>query len=377
MKQSYLQKDTLYYMNIKEIDVELPNLKVSAESKFLIIGKWMAKWVKEYLVCGKISENYVLPSKSEFAYLLGVSLGTVQNAIRYVEDLGIVESKQCIGTLVKTGENKIQKLTSKRDVSVEKIKSYINSKGFKIGDLLPSSRTIAKEISCPINTTRAALEFLATNSIIQKNFEKRSWSLIKDDFSVDENKQSETMVKIVSKNLEKFITKNLKPGAKIPSHALLANELKTSMRTVHDALEVLKNKGIILPRRGKYGTYVIKMPQSDVEKSENKFENSIFAPAQDTAFYHYEKIQNYIKRMIAQEYDVGDKLPSISEVAKMLDVNNNTVRKAFHNLSKEGYLVFSRGRYGGTFVIDIPEVEQQTFKWLAVNPQYAQNFVQN
>ena len=100
MKQSYLQKDKLYYMNIKEIDVELPNLKVSAESKFLIIGKWMAKWVKEYLVCGKISENYVLPSKSEFAYLLGVSLGTVQNAIRYVEDLGIVESKQCIGTLV-------------------------------------------------------------------------------------------------------------------------------------------------------------------------------------------------------------------------------------------------------------------------------------
>ena len=41
---------------------------------------------------------------------------------------------------------------------------------------------------------------------------------------------------------------------------------------------------------------------------------------------------------------------------------------------EEGYLVFSRGRYGGTFVIDIPEIESQTFKWLAVNPQYAKMY---
>lgn len=52
----------------------------------------------------------------------------------------------------------------------------------------------------------------------------------------------------------------------------------------------------------------------------------------------------------------------------------NTIRKAFHNLAKDGYLVFSRGRYGGTFVIDIPEVEAQAFKWLAVNPKYAQEY---
>ena len=74
--------------------------------------------------------------------------------------------------------------------------------------------------------------------------------------------------------------------------------------------------------------------------------------------------------MIAEEYDIGEKLPSIIEMSKMLDLSPNTIRKAFHNLAKEGYLVFSRGRYGGTFIIDIPEVEQQTFKWLAVNPQY-------
>ena len=41
-------------------------------------------------------------------------------------------------------------------------------------------------------------------------------------------------------------------------------------------------------------------------------------------------------------------------------------------LAKEGYLAFSRGRYGGTFVVDIPETGEETFKWLAVNPQYAE-----
>ena len=78
--------------------------------------------------------------------------------------------------------------------------------------------------------------------------------------------------------------------------------------------------------------------------------------------------------MIANEYNIGDKLPSIMELSNMLDLSPNTIRKAFHNLAKEGYLVFSRGRYGGTFVIDIPEIEAQTFKWLAVNPQYAKEY---
>ena len=78
--------------------------------------------------------------------------------------------------------------------------------------------------------------------------------------------------------------------------------------------------------------------------------------------------------MIADEYEIGDKLPSIMELSKKFDLSPNTIRKAFHNLAKEGFLVFSRGRYGGTFVIDIPEIESQTFKWLAVNPQFAKQY---
>ena len=87
-----------------------------------------------------------------------------------------------------------------------------------------------------------------------------------------------------------------------------------------------------------------------------------------------EKTQNIIKKMISQDYEIGAKLPSIMSLAKQLDVSPNTVRKAFHNLAKDGYLAFSRGRYGGTFVIDIPETEEETYKWLAVNPQYTESY---
>ena len=78
--------------------------------------------------------------------------------------------------------------------------------------------------------------------------------------------------------------------------------------------------------------------------------------------------------MIAEHYEVGSKLPSIMELSKAMDLSPNTIRKAFHNLAKEGYLVFSRGRYGGTFVVDIPQSGEETFKWLAVNPQYARMY---
>ena len=61
-------------------------------------------------------------------------------------------------------------------------------------------------------------------------------------------------------------------------------------------------------------------------------------------------------------------------LSKEMDLSPNTIRKAFKNLASEGYLTFSRGRYGGTFVIDIPETDTQAFKWLAVNPKYAETY---
>ena len=77
--------------------------------------------------------------------------------------------------------------------------------------------------------------------------------------------------------------------------------------------------------------------------------------------------------MIFQNYDLGSKLPSMEELSKRLDVSTNTIKKALHNLAKEGYIGFSRGRYGGSFVINIPEnQEPAAFRWLAVSKKYVE-----
>ena len=373
--QNFIKKNDLKRIQISDITKDYPDLKNITESKAVTIGKWLMEWIKEDLASGRIQINNLLPSKAEFAYMLGVSIGTIQNALRYLEDSGYVESKQCIGTLVKSAATapSMRKLTSKRENAIEEIKKYIKSNNFNIGKSLPSSRIIAENIGCSPNTTRLALENLCFKGILThkfKNSKETGWILNKTDFSINEANKNETLVTKVENDLKKYIAQNLKVGDKMPAHDKLAKELQASIKTIHDALKILINEGILLARRGRYGTTVIKMPNEMTV--EQRRETSIFAPAQDTAFYYYEKTQHNIKKMIAENYSVGMKLPSITELSKQMDLSPNTIRKAFHNLAKEGYLVFSRGRYGDTFVIDIPETEEQTFKWLAVNPQYAE-----
>lgn len=371
-----MEKRNFKRITIDEFSTNLPDLKNIFESKSVVIAKWLIYTIKKGLKNGYIKESDILPLKSDFAYLLGVSVGTMQNSFRYVEDLGLVESKQCIGTIVKNNNKpSFKKLTTKRDLATEAIKRYISSSAFSVGAKLPSSRTIATIIGHSANTTRIALEYLSIQNIIEhryKNAKEYGWVVKSLDFELNNYTQKQTLANSITEDLEKFIETNLKIGDKMPSHHELAKKLNTSIKTVHDGLKVLVSKGILLARRGRYGTTVIKIPN---DKNINlKPETSIFAPAKDCAFYHYEKIENHIKRMIANEYQVGDKLPSINELSLEFDISPNTIRKAIHNLAKDGYLLFSRGRYGGTFVIDIPEIEQQTFKWLAVNPQYAQMY---
>ena len=373
-KYSCPQKSELKKLSINEISANLPELKNISESKAVAIGKWL---ISEIENCKYIKANSLLPTKPELAYLLGVSIGTIQNALRYVEDLGYVESKQCIGTIIrdrKNSESNIRKLTSKREIAINSIKKLICENNIKIGSLLPSSRIISTQIGCSANTTRLALEYLGTQGIIEhkfKNSKESGWILKNLDFDFEDNfSENITLVKKVENDLKADITANLKIGDKLPAHAELSEKLSASIKTIHDALKSLIDEGILLARRGRYGTTIIKIPNSDI--SSTKKETSIFAPAPDTAFYYYEKTQNHIKKMIAENYEIGAKLPSILEFSKQLDLSPNTIRKAFHNLAKEGYLAFSRGRYGGTFVIDIPDTDEQAFKWLAVNPKYAE-----
>lgn len=382
-KDNYMfpKKSELKRLTISEMNVSVPDLKNIFEAKSVAVGKWLMKVIEDGLEKGTLKVNDILPSKPEFAYYLGVSIGTMQNAFRYIEDLGYVESKQCIGTLIRDYKKPavtLRKLTSKRDMAANAIKRYIISDGLKVGKHMPSSRTLSVITGFTANTVRLAMENLAIQGILEhkyKNSSEYGWVLKSTDFDISdevESSKATTLVDMVVKDLENYISSNLNVGDRLPSHMVLAQELKASIKTVHDALNILSANGILLAKRGRYGTTVVKMPND--KSVDLKPETSIFAPAADTAFYHYEKTQNYIKNLIVNNYQIGDKLPSISELSKELDLSENTVRKAFHNLAQEGYLVFSRGRYGGTFVIDMPEVESQSFKWLAIDPQYAKEY---
>jgi len=373
-----LDKSVLKELTLKDISIQLPDLKNIFESKAIVIANWLIEWIDADFKSSKIKENDLLPKKAEFAYHLGVSIGTMQNAFRIIEDKGYVESKQCLGTMVrdrKKPSTTLRKLTSKRDVSINLLKKYILDNKVKVGQKLPSSRFLAALIGSSANTTRLALENLCSVGIIDHQFKASndsSWILKSNTFTMPRAKSAVstnvTLVEQVQKDLENYITKNLKVGDRIPAHENLSKELKVSIKTIHDALKSLIKNGVLLALRGRYGTTVIKMPNESAFSPRK--ETSIFASAQETAFYNYEKTQNHIKEIIAQNYEIGSKLPSIVQLSKELDLSPNTIRKAFNNLAIEGYLRFERGRYGGTFVMDIPETSSHSFKWLAVSPKY-------
>ena len=371
--KNYIQpdKNKLNRIPISEFaDLITNDIKVS-KTEFLV--KNIEKWIKENFN-KSIKANDLMPSKKLMADLLDISIGTVQNIYRQLEDKGLLYSKQCIGTMIADLNNNLtlRKSSSKRELAIELIKTFILKNKFKIGENLPSVRAISKYIDMPINTTGLAMECLVNEDIVEKTKNKdQCWVLKNNNFSINlSTKEESSLIISVSEDLKKYISKNLKIGDKLPTHTKLAEILKVSVKTIHSALEILIKDGILLPKRGRYGTSVVKIPYKS--KLQPQLETSIFAKSQFVAGYHYNRIQDAIKNMIKEKYSVHSKLPSIMEMANLMDVSPNTIRKAFANLAKEGYLEFARGRYGGTYVKEIPKSsDNRPFEWVAVNPKYA------
>ena len=169
----------------------------------------------------------------------------------------------------------------------------------------------------------------------------------------------------IEKEIESYIEQNCKVNEKLPTLTFFSKKYNVSIKTVNDAIKALSTRKILTPYRGRYGTIITRMPSATMLERK---EDSIFATARDTQVYFYEKVQTHIKQLIVANYSIGSKLPSIAELAKELDVNSNTIRRALKYLEEDGYVTFERGRYGGTFVTGIPE--ENSYKWLAVNPQY-------
>jgi len=69
----------------------------------------------------------------------------------------------------------------------------------------------------------------------------------------------------------------------------------------------------------------------------------------------YLQIMDLIKKqMISKEFLPGEKLPSVRDMSKQLEVNPNTVQRAYVEMEREMLVYTKRGQ--GTFIVDEPEV---------------------
>lgn len=383
-------KKQLQRLTVNELPQETPDVKNSTATKDSLVAQYLKNFIDTGLANGSVEVGSLLPTKKDLAAHIGVSIGTVQNAIRYIEDEGYVESKQRIGTMIRdkndNRSNDLRKQTSKREVAIVAIKKYILDNGVKAGDALPSSRELAKEIGSAPNTTRLALEFLASIGVIDSKGSrgnKANWILREvpiithEDQAIDKDEvDTDTLVDQVERDLKELIKREFDVNQKLPAHFELSEMLKVSIKTVHDAMKRLAEQGIIKSKRGRYGTFICRMPSA--AQFFPKQEASIFASAVEASMYNYEKVERHLKQIIKENYNVGDKLPAMGKLAEELNVSSNTVRKALQRLSDEQVVSFTRGRYGGTFITNIPKVEgNQSFTWLSVNPQHVAAYRSN
>ena len=338
-------------INVAEMSPHIHSF-ASGENKVNKLSDWLIQWIEKSLRSGKIKPFDLLPAKGDLAFHIGVSKGTIQNVFRFVEDCGYVESRQKIGTYIKNPEEEAsEKLTSKRELAAEEIKKYIRKNNFKAGDYLISTRKLSEITGMSNTTIRIAIGSLISENVLKK--ENNGFIINKTDFKLSSIK-AQTLVEKTAESIRHYISTNINSGSKLPANFELAEIFNVSVKTIHDSLKLLAKEGIIQTRRGQYGT--------------------VFADGKEAeTLYHYEKIEMKLRHFISEKCEVGAKLPSILEFSKMYEVSAKTVKKALDNLADEGYITYSRGRYGGTFVTDIPPAVNEAYKWLALTPGYLQN----
>lgn len=319
------------------------------ENKTQKIYEWLKQWIGTSLKIKKIKPFDLLPSKSELAYHIGVSTGTMQNVFRLLEDTGYVESKQRIGTYIKTHENdkKVNKLTSKREFAIESIKIYLLQNDYKKGEIIPSSRRLKEYINISDATIRIALNNLVTTGILKKK--KQDFVIISTDYNIQKLKP-QTLVEKTAQKLKKYIATQYKKGEKIPANYELAKTFEVSIKTVHDAIKLLSKNGYLYTKRGRYGTLVSTQEKIDL--------------------YTYERIKLSLKKHIIDNCNMGDKLPSMKILGETYQTSTKTIKKSLDELASEGYITYMRGRNGGTFVTDIPETATEAYQWLALDSNY-------
>ena len=347
MKQELAPRQILVTEMAPHVHSFFPN-----ENKVIKISDWLELWIKNAIKSGKIKYNDFLPPKSDLAFHIGVSLGTMQNAFRMLEDKGLIESKQRIGSVIKNPKKQTsEKLTSKREVTSQAIKKYLIEDNYKIGDTLISTRKLAKILGISFSTIRTSINSLITEKVLKK--ENKTFIINSMDFDI-KNLEQTSLAEKIAEHINQYIKKHLRPGKKLPSNNALADMFGVSVKTIHDSIKILSVAGIVKTRRGYYGTVVCKINENEEE------------------MYYYEQVEQGIKQYIAENCKVGDKLPTIKNFAEVFNISAKTIKNALDGLANEGYINFVRGRYGGTFVADIPAIYKQGYTWLALSPEFEQ-----
>ena len=139
-----------------------------------------------------------------------------------------------------------------------------------------------------------------------------------------------------------------------------------SIKTINDAMKILNAKKIILSRRGRYGTIYLGNSQHnkmDFVSSERRKTNTV-----QNYTYSWQKALGHLKKYIVENYETGDKIAPIRELATILNVSPNTIRRALSDLFQSGHLIAQRGKSGGIFIMEMPEIEGDSYRWLALNP---------
>ena len=316
---------------------------VPNENKVNKITQWLAEWIKTNLEKNIIKPGDFLPSKGDLAFHIGVSIGTIQNVYRNLEDMGLIESRQKIGSYIKNNNSAVVNCSSvsKRIHTAQLIKKYIKN-NCSIGDKMPSIRQLSSTFNIPLSTVKSALAYLINEDILSVNYLVKTLNF--DTINTD----SKTLTDELCNKIEEYILKNNLNG-KIPSNIWFAKYFNVSEKTVFDAVKILKNNGKIVTYRGKYG----KVTSEGTVKQ-----------------YEYEVVESKIINFITDNCQVNSKIPPIRELAKLFNTSTTTIKKALDDLADDSIVAFIRGRNGGTFVINIPNKDKESYTWLALNPEF-------
>ena len=352
---------------------------LSYETKEDVVLNWLLE-VRNYLLINKIADfGDLIPSKKEISNYLNISTGTVQNAVKYAEDLGFFEARQCIGTTIKNPNQKMGsfKMVSKKDKAFVEIKRFLINEKYEIGEIIPTVFEISGKIRTSTNTVRLALRKLTEDGFLRKEkYNNKTVLIINSEIKMTEKEKNtnpeiknQNLSKILKENIKKFLSQNYKTGDKIPTNSEFAKMFNVSIRTINFAIKELNKEKIILSRRGKYGSLYLNANIKDKiqEKSMFMSKPKTKSDLEKNYNYKFEYAYENIKKYILKNYEAGDKIPSMKEFAQKLNVGVSTIKHSISILIKEGVLYTQKGKYGGIFIVEMPEKED-SYRWIALNP---------